>query len=167
MGAPITIVVTTHPTMVERMPGRAKRRRLKKRGQPVVASAQIRNLFSAKFVGGPHDRESVSGHYSADEAVGALIRQAVNSDSYETADQVLDFFASLFGHDPLRTPDVQLARAVRMAAKNPRRIHPGARVVLPDTARDTRPTSSVTAGAELVLEAPEDLELAPEKGGVA
>jgi hypothetical protein len=153
--APVQIVVTTRPVAVVR---ERKVLRLKKDGGPttVAAPGQIRQRFSARFVGGPHDGETVRGATSSDQAVGQLIRQAANS--YATADEIIDFVSSLFGHDPARTADEHLARAVRMAAKNPLRVHPGVKVVLPDTSRG-KPAAAEPARAPAAAPA--------AKGGVA
>src|SRR5262245_19857134 len=118
--APVVIVVTTRPVKALIKPRPSKARRLKQLDKPVVATAQLRNVWSAKFVGGPHDGQSATSGQGPDEVVGALIRRT--ADSYDTADEIVDFFASLFGHDPARTPDAHLARAVRLAAKNKKRI---------------------------------------------
>jgi hypothetical protein len=130
--AAVKIVVTTRPFKLVRTPLRPSP------GQPApaVRPVKVRPRFSAEWEGGPHHGQAVHGYETLDEAVGALIRKAAHG--YETLDEVLDFFASLFGVDPNRTADVELARAVRFANRNPARVHPGVFLVLPDTARPAR-----------------------------
>lgn len=137
--APVRIVVTVRPTVVSALPPRDRRRRLLRREVTPTAEATIGNRWTAEFVGGPHHGERASGHHTPDEAVGALIRECANA--YDTADDILDFFASLFGHHPHRSADVHLARSVRMAGKNPRRIHPGVRVEIQEFARELAPAA--------------------------
>lgn len=132
--APVRIVVTIRPTVVSALPPRDRRRRLLQHGVTPTTEASIGNRWAAEFVGGPHHGERVAGFHTPDEAIGALIRECANA--YDTADDVLDFFATLFGHNPHRSADVHLARSVRMAGKNPRRIHPGVRVEIQEVARD-------------------------------
>jgi hypothetical protein len=135
------IRVSVRPTPVV---GRQNAKTLrKKEPAAVVAVAKLRPRFAAEFVGGPHSGLSVGGHLTPDEAVAALIRRAANT--YETADDVLDFFASLFGVHPKRTPDVQLARAVRFANRHPMRLHPGAYVEMPDTGPSHAPAKGGAA----------------------
>jgi hypothetical protein len=132
MNAPIQILATSYLTTVLGLPGKSKRRRLRKRGLEVRPEPQTVYRWSAVFATGPHKGLSVEGQLSPDEAAGALIRDAARS--YATADAALDFLSTLFGIDPERSADVVLARAVRLAGANPARVHPGAQVEIVDKA---------------------------------
>jgi hypothetical protein len=109
--------------------------------EPAVSSADSRIdvRFSAKFVGGPFNGVCADGHESADEAIGALVAAAASE--YDNIPDVLAFVSSLFGVDPSRSWQAQLARAVRFANAPSRRVHPGVRVLMPDTA----PTPALVA----------------------
>jgi hypothetical protein len=143
----VKIVVTLWPTEVMPKAKPAKPRRTKS-GKTYLPPAKLptrtRLRYAAEFVGGPHSGAAVVGKYRPDEAIGALLRQTANT--YETADEVLDFVADLFGSHPDRSPAEQLGRAVRLAAKSPRRLNPGVEVVLPDYPAAAPALASVAAG---------------------
>jgi hypothetical protein len=165
MNAPITIRVRSYPEPIFAPSNPGKERRLKSADLPASA-ARIRQRWSAEFVGGPHHGASVRGELTPDEAVGALIRRCANE--YQTADELLDFFASLFGHNPARSTDAHLARAVRLAAKNPRRCHPGVAVDIQDTAPAPAAAPAEPAGSRPIGTAPPRLRALPAgKGGAA
>lgn len=70
------------------------------------------------------------GHEAPDAAIGAVIRAAARE--CESPDDVLDLVAGLFGDLDQHPADVQLGRAIRLAARNPRRRHPGCVVTIAD-----------------------------------
>lgn len=91
--------------------------------------ARVRERWQAQYVEGETVRESVDGHLTFDDAIGALIRQMARQ--CETADQVVDLIAGLFSDLAARTPNVSLSRAVWIAARSKRRRHRGISVVFP------------------------------------
>lgn len=112
--SPLTILVTSRPKAVIWAP----------RSNPIPgAKARIRYRYRAEIVSGPFAGEIADGFPSSDEAIGALIRQV--SELFAGSDSLIDFIASLFGDLSVRSADETLGRAVRFAARDPRRRSPG------------------------------------------
>lgn len=94
-----------------------------------TASARVRYRWRAELVeadGRPSIQ--VEGYQAPDQAVGALVREAV--EACETHDQVLDLIAGLFRSQPHFSAEATIGRAVRIANALPRRKHPGVKVVI-------------------------------------
>jgi hypothetical protein len=98
---------------------------------------------------GGHPPHAVESQVGPDEAIGALVRAL--ADRCETADDVLDLVASLFGDLAYRPADLQLGRAIRLAARHPHRRHPGCRVVLHDLV-ETQPQKPLLLRPALLAE---------------
>ena len=127
----VQIVVTNYPAVVVKQTPRGKR--LKKAAvAPLVTTkcGAIRQRFSAEFVGGSCNGLSVTGCLSPTEALGTLLRAALNT--CETADECFDLLASFFGDLKTRSPEATLARALREHLRRPGRKHPGLSITMPD-----------------------------------
>lgn len=83
---------------------------------------------------------TVEGYHNPDDAIGALIRLFVCQ--FETHDEVIGFIAGLFGNLDHRTAEVTLARAVRFANTNPKRLHAGVQVNIEQPPLEDLPTPS-------------------------
>ncbi len=111
MASPKKIAVTSYLTAVTK-------------SKKAAGAPRLRYRWRAEFVGGI----AVGNFTGPDDAIGALIRAAVGECT--SPDDVVDFVASLFGDLDVRTADVTLGRAVRLAARNPNRKNPGALVAI-------------------------------------
>ncbi|VTU02756.1 unnamed protein product [Gemmataceae bacterium] len=93
------------------------------------ASARVRYRWRAELVEGDGTTSlKVEGYLAPDAAIGVLIREAMFA--CETHEQLLDLVAGLFGDTAHRPAEVVMARAVRFANGNPKREHPGVKVVI-------------------------------------
>jgi hypothetical protein len=101
-----------------------RRQRVKKPPAAQIAGPVVgAERFAAEFAGGLHHGKFVKNCSSPEEAVGALIRQVV--ESLASADETMTFLAGLFGDLSVRSANVILARAVWIAAKHPARKNRG------------------------------------------
>jgi hypothetical protein len=114
------ILVTPYVTAIPRVQGTAPR---------------LRYRWRAELVFDNRPSFAVEGYTEPDAAIGALIREAVST--CETHEEVVEFFASMFGDTAIRSADVTLSRAVRYAAGSRHRKHPGVRVQINPPVKDS------------------------------
>jgi hypothetical protein len=143
VSTPWKIVVTSHP--------RAVIKPLKSPPPPHaagsgIAKAKIRHRYRAEFASGAFAGKAVEGFPSSDEAIGALIRETL--ESLQTHDELFQFVSGLFGDLDSRTADETMGRAIRFASRDPRRRSAGVNLVYQNPeAQAPRPAAQSKGGA--------------------